>query len=205
VRHALSAQQRGVSAVSIDGFECAGHPGEDDIPGLILIPAAVRRLKIPVIASGGIADGHGMAAALALGADGVNMGTRFMLTQEAPLHDDIKRLMVGATERDTALIFRSFRNTARVFRNGVATQVVEKERQPGGVTFEEIRPLVAGARGRQALETGAHDRGLLWAGLCLGLIDDIPSCAELIDRMVLECSKSAQALLHRLGAIPAAQ
>jgi len=194
VRHALSAQKRGVSAVSIDGFECAGHPGEDDIPGLILIPAATRRLDIPVIASGGIADGRGMAAALALGADGINMGTRFMLTKEAPLHEDIKSALAGASELETALIFRSLRNTARVFRNKIAEEVVAKERREGGTTFEEIRPLVSGARGREALETGKIDNGLVWAGLCLGLIDDIPSCAELIQRMLAECAASIRSV-----------
>lgn len=187
VRHAISAQKRGVSAVSIDGFECAGHPGEDDVPGLILIPAAVRALDIPVIASGGIADGHGMAAALALGADGVNMGTRFMLTREAPLHDEVKAALASASERDTALIFRPLRNTARVFRNRTAQEVLALESRPGGAEFEALRPLVAGARGRAALESGQTNDGLIWAGMCLGLIDDIPSCAELIERMVREC------------------
>lgn len=187
VRHAISAQKRGVSAVSIDGFECAGHPGEDDVPGLILIPAAARALDIPVIASGGIADGHGMAAALALGADGVNMGTRFMLTREAPLHDEVKAALASASERDTALIFRPLRNTARVFRNRTAQEVLALENRPGGAEFEALRPLVAGARGRAALESGQTNDGLIWAGMCLGLIDDIPSCAELIERMVREC------------------
>ncbi len=199
VRHALSAQKRGVSAVSIDGFECAGHPGEDDIPGLVLIPAAARALDIPVIASGGIADGRGMAAALALGADGVNMGTRFMLTQEAPLHDKVKAALASASERDTALIFRPLRNTARVFRNRTAQEVLALEGRPGGAEFETLRPLVAGARGRAALESGQTDDGLIWAGMCLGLIDDVPSCAELIRRMVQECRERIalmQACLH---------
>lgn len=192
VRHAISAQRRGVSAVSIDGFECAGHPGEDDIPGLILIPAAARALEIPVIASGGIADGRGMAAALALGADGVNMGTRFMLTQEAPLHDSVKHVLAQSSERDTTLIFRTLRNSARVFSNKTAQAVLALERRPGGAEFEEIRPLVAGARGRAALESGHTDDGLIWAGMCLGLIDDIPSCAELIERMVHQCRERVQ-------------
>ncbi|MGH8245253.1 MAG: NAD(P)H-dependent flavin oxidoreductase, partial [Gammaproteobacteria bacterium] len=166
VRHALSAQRRGVSAISIDGFECAGHPGEDDVPGLILIPAAARQLDIPIIASGGIADGAGMAAAMVLGAEGINMGTRFMLTREAPVHEAIKQKLIGATEKDTTLIFRSLRNTARVYSNNVAEQVVALERRPGGAEFSEIRPWVSGARGREALETGKTDRGLIWAGLC---------------------------------------
>lgn len=186
VRHALSAERLGVDAVSIDGFECAGHPGEDDIPGLVLIPAAVRKLRIPVIASGGIADGRGLAAALALGAEGVNMGTRFCATREAPIHDSIKAALVGASERDTRLIFRSLKNTARVLRNAISEEVVSMERRSGGATFDEIRPLVAGARGRAALEAGDVDGGVITAGQCVGLIDDVPGCAELLERMVCE-------------------
>ena len=187
VRHALSAERAGVDIISIDGFECAGHPGEDDIPGLILIPAAVRALRIPVIASGGIADGRGMAAALALGAQGVNMGTRFLCTREAPVHDGIKQALVAAGERDTNLILRSLRNTARVFKNTVSDEVVALERRPGGTGFEEVRPLVAGQRGRAALESGDVQAGVVSAGMVIGLIDDIPTCDELIRRMVAEC------------------
>ncbi|MCP8467595.1 nitronate monooxygenase family protein [Pseudomonas sp. ZM23] len=189
VRHALKAQSLGVDAVSIDGFECAGHPGEDDVPGLVLIPLAASRLQIPVVASGGIADGRGMAAALALGAEGVNMGTRFCATREAPIHDNIKRALVGATERDTRLIFRTLHNTARVLRNPISEEVVSIE-QRGNAQFEDIRHLVAGARGRAALENGTADDGIVTAGQCVGLIDDIPSCAELIQRMVRECRSS---------------
>ncbi|PGH56571.1 nitronate monooxygenase [Azospirillum palustre] len=187
VRHALSAERAGVDIISIDGFECAGHPGEDDIPGLILIPAAVRALRIPVIASGGIADGRGMAAALALGAQGVNMGTRFLCTREAPVHDGIKQALVAAGERDTNLILRSMRNTARVFRNAVSDEVVALEKRPGGAQFEEVRPLVAGQRGRAALESGDVQDGIVSAGMAIGLIDDIPSCDDLIRRMVADC------------------
>ncbi len=187
VRHALSAERAGVDVISIDGFECAGHPGEDDIPGLVLIPAAVRALKIPVIASGGIADGRGMAAALALGAQGVNMGTRFLCTREAPVHDAIKQALVAAGERDTNLILRSLRNTARVFKNAVSDEVVALERRPGGAGFEEVRPFVAGQRGRAALESGDVQAGVVSAGMVIGLIDDIPTCDELIRRMVAEC------------------
>lgn len=187
VRHALSAERSGVDMVSIDGLECAGHPGEDDVGGLVLIPAAAQALKIPVIASGGIADGRGLAAALVLGAEGVNMGTRFCATREAPIHDNIKRALVNASERDTALIFRTLKNTARVLRNAIAEEVVATERRPGGCAFEDIRPLVAGARGREALRSGEVDNGVVTAGQCVGLIDDIPSCAELIARMVGEC------------------
>jgi NAD(P)H-dependent flavin oxidoreductase YrpB (nitropropane dioxygenase family) len=185
VRHALTAERLGVSAVSIDGFECAGHPGEDDIPGLVLIPLAARALKVPLIASGGIADGRGMAAALTLGAEGVNMGTRFQITREAPIHDDIKRALVQASERDTRLIFRTLRNTARVFRNPLAEEVVAAEK--GGCSFEDIRHLVAGVRGREALESGDPNGGIIWAGLVIGLINDVPTCEELLQRMVREC------------------
>ncbi|PWC47013.1 nitronate monooxygenase family protein [Azospirillum sp. TSA6c] len=187
VRHALSAERAGVDIISIDGFECAGHPGEDDIPGLILIPAAVRALRIPVIASGGIADGRGMAAALALGAQGVNMGTRFLCTREAPVHDGIKQALVAAGERDTNLILRSMRNTARVFRNAVSDEVVALEKRPGGAQFEEVRPLVAGQRGRAAMQSGDVQDGIVSAGMAIGLIDDIPSCDDLIRRMVADC------------------
>ncbi|MGH8430060.1 MAG: NAD(P)H-dependent flavin oxidoreductase, partial [Solimonas sp.] len=187
VRHALSAERNGVDAVSIDGFECAGHPGEDDVPGLVLIPLAARALRIPIIASGGIADGRGMAAALALGAEGINMGTRFCVTQEAPIHYNIKQALVAASERDTRLMFRTMKNTARVFRNAISEEVVAMENRPGGCQFEDIRPLVAGVRGRAALEAGEVNGGVVSAGLCIGLIDDVPTCAELIARMVREC------------------
>jgi nitronate monooxygenase len=187
VRHALSSQRNGVDAISIDGFECAGHPGEDDIPGLILIPAAARALSIPIVASGGIADGRGMAAALALGAEGVNMGTRFCATVEAPIHENIKQALVDATERDTKLIFRTLRNTGRVLKNKISEEVVATENRPGGCEFKDIQPLVSGARGRQALESGEVDSGLVWGGLCVGLINDIPTCEVLLERMVKEC------------------
>lgn len=187
VRHALSAERNGVDAVSIDGFECAGHPGEDDVPGLVLIPIAARALTIPIIASGGIADGRGMAAALALGAEGINMGTRFCVTQEAPIHYNIKQALVAASERDTRLMFRTMKNTARVFRNAISEEVVAMENRPGGCQFEDIRPLVAGVRGRAALASGEINGGVVSAGLCIGLIDDVPTCADLIARMVREC------------------
>jgi nitronate monooxygenase len=198
VRHALSAERYGVDVVSIDGFECAGHPGEDDTPGLILIPAAVKALKIPVLASGGIGSGSGMAAALALGAQGINMGTRFMCTREAPVHENIKQALVRASERDTLLMFRTMHNTARVLKNAVSEAVVALERRPGGAQFEEVRPWVAGTRGRDALRNGDVDGGVVSAGMVVGLIDDIPSCAELIERIVRECRerlRAASALL----------
>lgn len=187
VRHALTAQKRGVHVVSIDGFECAGHPGEDDVPGMVLIPAAVAALDIPVIASGGIADGRGLAAALALGAQGVNMGTRFVATREAPVHERIKQALVSAKETDTRLMFRTLRNTARVLSNQISNEVIALEARSGGCTFEDLRPLVAGARGRAALEAGGVDDGVIWAGQVVGLIDDIPGCAELLPRMMAQC------------------
>ncbi|MBD9641781.1 nitronate monooxygenase [Ensifer sp. ENS07] len=197
VRHALSAEKRGADAISIDGFECAGHPGEEDIPGLILIRAAAQRLQVPIVASGGFADGDGLAAALALGAHGINMGTRFMVTEEAPIHDDIKQRLVEATERDTKLIFRTFRNTGRVLRNSVSEEVVAIESRPGTV-FDDIRPLVTGARGLKTLLDGDPESGLIWAGLCIGLISDIPSCAELLQRIDRQCRARFAALARAM-------
>ena len=185
VRHALSAERMGVDAISIDGFECAGHPGEDDVPGLILIPAAADQVRIPMIASGGFGDGRGLAAALALGAEGINMGTRFCATAEAPIHDRVKQFLIDNDERATNLIFRQFRNTGRVAKNAVSDEVVALSGQPGA-TFDDVRPLVGGARGRTALETGEIDAGLIWAGQVQGLIRDIPTCAELVGRIVAE-------------------
>ncbi|MGH8176193.1 MAG: NAD(P)H-dependent flavin oxidoreductase [Steroidobacter sp.] len=185
VRHALSAERHGVDIVSIDGFECAGHPGEDDVPNLILIPAAVRVLKIPIVASGGIGDGRGMAAAFALGAQGINMGTRFMCTREAPIHDNIKQALVAASERDTHLMFRTMHNTARVFRNAISSEVVAMEKR--GAKFEDVRPLVAGSRGKVALREGDVNGGVVSAGMIIGLIDDVPTCADLIERIVRDC------------------
>ena len=170
-------------AVSIDGFECAGHPGEDDIPGLILIPAAADKVKIPMLASGGFGDGRGLAAALALGAEGINMGTRFCATVEAPIHDAIKQFIVANDERATNLIFRRFHNTGRVAKNSVSDQVVAISQQPEAV-FEDIRPFVSGAKGREALETGNLDAGLVWAGQVQGLIHDIPTCQDLLTQIV---------------------
>lgn len=183
VRHALSAERLGVDAVSIDGFECAGHPGEDDIPGLILIPAAADQLTIPIIASGGFGDGRGLAAALALGADGINMGTRFCATVEAPIHDHVKAFLVANDERATHLIFRKFHNTGRVAKSKVSDTVMAISARQDSV-FEDIRPYVAGARGREALETGDLDTGLIWAGQVQGLIHDVPTCSDLLSRMV---------------------
>ncbi|KAG0053747.1 hypothetical protein BGZ89_002827, partial [Linnemannia elongata] len=152
IRHALTAQRLGADMLSIDGFECAGHPGEDDVTGLILLPLAAKALKIPFIASGGFGDGTGLAAALALGAE------------EAPIHNNIKESMVNATERDTSLIFRTLHNSARVFRNKVAKEVIEIERKPGGAEFSEVAPLVSGARGKLVYENGDPDHGIWTAG-----------------------------------------
>lgn len=193
VRHALSAQRLGVDIISIDGFEAAGHPGEDDVPLLVLLPAARRALRVPVIASGGIADGRAMAAALVLGADGVNMGTRFMLTQESAVHEQVKQTLLAASERDTVLIKRSLRRTARHFNNPVAREVLALERRPGGAGHDELRQLLSGARGRSALETGEVNAGLITASQVIGLIDDLPTCAELVTRMVSECRSALEA------------
>ncbi|QTI69015.1 NAD(P)H-dependent flavin oxidoreductase [Gordonia polyisoprenivorans] len=182
VRHAVKAQQLGVDGISIDGFECAGHPGEDDIPGLILIPAAARHIDIPMIASGGFADARGLVAALALGADGVNMGTRFLCTAEAPVHERVKRQIVRSTELDTELIFRPLRNTARVASNSVSRKVVEM--LDIRAEFTDVQELVAGSRGRTVFETGDLDAGIWHVSTAQGLIDDIPTCADLIDRIV---------------------
>jgi len=184
VRHAIKAQTLGVDAVSIDGFECAGHPGEDDVPGLILIPAAADQLQVPIVASGGIGDARGLVAALALGADAVNMGTRFMCTTESPIAEQVKQQIVANDERDTELIFRTFRNTARVAKNVISSQVVEIERGGGG--FADVQELVSGARGRVVFEQGDTDHGVWSAGQVQGLIHDVPSCAELVERMVTE-------------------
>ena len=184
VRHALKAESIGVDAVSIDGFECAGHPGEDDVPGLILIPAATAVLSIPVVASGGIADARGLVAALALGADGVNMGTRFMCTVQSPIHERIKAQIVANDERATSLIFRGFRNTARVVKNSVSDEVLAIEARGGG--FEDVRELVSGARGRKVYETGDPELGIWWAGMVQGLSDDVPTVGDLVSRNVGE-------------------
>lgn len=197
VRHALSAERMGVDIISIDGFECAGHPGEDDVPGLVLIPAAANQVKIPLIASGGIGDGRGLAAALALGAEGINMGTRFCATVEAPIHDRIKQFLVANDERATQLIFRRFKNTGRVAKTSISERVVDISARPEA-TFYDIKALVSGAKGRVALEAGDLDAGLVWAGQVQGLIQDVPTCAELIDRIVVEAEEIVQRRLAEM-------
>ncbi|CAN5133411.1 nitronate monooxygenase family protein [soil metagenome] len=199
VRHGVSAVRMGVDAISIDGFECAGHPGEDDIPGLILIPAAADQIKVPMLASGGFGDGRGLVAALALGAEGINMGTRFCATKEAPIHDNVKQFIVSNDERATNLIFRKFKNTGRVGKNSISDTVVEISSRPDSV-FPDIQPYVSGARGRLALETGDLDAGLIWAGQVQGLIHDVPSCADLIKRIVDDAEEIINGRLRRFVA-----
>ncbi len=185
VRHAVKAQSVGVDCVSIDGLECAGHPGEDDVGGLILFPAAADKITIPLLASGGMADARGLVAALALGCDGVNMGTRFMATKEAEIHENVKQAIVNNDERGTDLIFRTMHNTARVAKNAISQEVVAIERR-GGAKFEDVKELVAGTRGAQVYDSGDVDAGIWSAGQTQGLIHDIPTCKELVARIVSE-------------------
>lgn len=199
VRHALKAQSLGVDAVSIDGFECAGHPGEEDIPGLVLIPAAVRRLDIPVIASGGIATGGGLAAALALGACAVNMGTRFVASAEAPVHRNVKDQIVANDERATQLVFREFGNTGRVARNAVSEEIVARSKRPGAA-FEDVAELASGARGRtRVLQQGHMDDGLWWAGQAQGLIESVATCQEIVSGIVADAEKTIGRLADLRG------
>jgi len=198
VRHAVSAERKGVDAISIDGFECAGHPGEDDIPGLILIPAAADKVNIPMLASGGFGDGRGLVAALALGAEGINMGTRFCATKEAPIHDRVKQAYVDNDERSTNLIFRKLHNTARVAKNSVSDKVVEILKEEGS-TFADIQALVSGVKGKEVLETGDVEAGIYWAGMVQGLIHDIPSCKDLIDRIMAEANAIISERLARIA------
>ena len=192
VRHALKAERIGVDAVSIDGFEAAGHPGEDDVPGLVLIPALADKIAIPFIASGGFADGRGLAAALALGATGISMGTRFMCTVEAPIHQNVKAGIVANDERSTNLIFRQLRNTGRYVKNGVTDEIVRVLGEGG--TFEDVAHLAAGERGAIVLETGDLEAGVWCAGQTQGLIWDVPTVAELVTRIVAD----AEAAIDRL-------
>jgi nitronate monooxygenase len=190
VRHAVKAQDLGVDGISIDGFECAGHPGEDDIPGLVLIPAAAKQIEIPMIASGGFADARGLVAALALGADGVNMGSRFMCTAESPIHQNVKEAIVAGDERGTELIFRTLRNTGRVASNTVSREVVEILN--GGGQFENIQHLVSGARGARVYETGDLEAVIWWISTAMGLINDIPT----VDAMITQIIEEAEHLIN---------
>ena len=190
VRHAVKAQKIGCDAVSIDGFEAAGHPGEDDVTSLILIPLTRDAIELPIIASGGFADGRGLVAALALGADGMNMGTRFVATQEAAVHPNVKQALVAHGERDTRLIMRTLRNTERVMHNAAVDEVLAIEAK-GNTRIEDIIPYVAGEVGKTMLEEGDMDKGTLAAGQCMGLIQHIPSCQELLDGIMAQ----AQAII----------
>ena len=189
VRHSLKAQTIGCDAVSVDGFECGGHPGEDDVPNFILLPAAAEKLQIPFVASGGMADGRSLVAALALGADGMNMGTRFIATKEAPVHDHVKQALVEASELDTRLIMRPLRNTERVLKNAAVDRVLAKEKTLGaGIKFEDIVGDVAGAYPK-IMKEGNMDAGPWSCGMVAGLIHDIPSVKELIDRIMREANE----------------
>jgi NAD(P)H-dependent flavin oxidoreductase YrpB (nitropropane dioxygenase family) len=198
VRHALKAESIGCDAVSVDGFECGGHPGEDDIPNMILLPRAADELKIPFVASGGMADARSLVAALAMGADGMNMGTRFIATKEAPVHENVKKAIVAASELDTRLVMRPLRNTERVLVNAGVERLLEKERELGSaIKFEDIFTEVAGVYPRIMLE-GDMDAGAWSCGMVAGLIHDIPTCKELIDRIMAEATQIIQGRLEGL-------
>lgn len=192
VRHALKAQAIGCDAISVDGFECGGHPGEDDVPNFILLPRAAEELTIPFVASGGMADGRSLVAALALGAEGMNMGTRFIATEEAPVHENVKRAIVAASELDTRLVMRPLRNTERVLSNAAVERLLQKERELGAaITFEDILPEVAGVYPR-IMQSGEMDAGAWSCGMVAGLIHDVPTVQQLIERTMAE----AHALIH---------
>lgn len=186
VRHSLKAQSIGCDAISVDGFECGGHPGEDDVPNFILLPRAAEELEIPFVASGGMADGRSLVAALALGAEGMNMGTRFIATKEAPVHEKVKQALLAASELDTRLVMRPLRNTERVLHNAAVDRLLEKEKQLGAnLKFEDIIEEVAGVYPR-IMKDGDMDAGAWSCGMVAGLIHDIPSCKDLIDRIMTE-------------------
>jgi nitronate monooxygenase len=200
VRHALKAEAIGCDAASVDGFECGGHPGEDDVPNFILLPRAADELKIPFVASGGMADGRSLVAALALGADGINMGTRFLATREAPVHDNVKRAIVAASELDTRLIMRSLRNTERVLLNEGVKRLLEIERAKGaGLAIHDIHDQVAGVYPKVMIE-GDTEAGAWSCGMVAGLIHDVPTCKELIDRIMAEAERLIHQRLARLAA-----
>src|SRR6218665_1987547 len=189
VRHALKAESIGCDAVSVDGFECGGHPGEDDVPNFILLPRAAEELKIPFVASGGMADGRSLVAAMALGAEGMNMGTRFIATKDAPVHQNVKDALVAASELDTRLIMRPLRNTERVLNNAGVAKIIEKEKQLGaGVKFEDIINEVAGVYPK-VMKDGDMEAGAWSCGMVAGLIHDVPTVKELIDRIMREAEE----------------
>jgi NAD(P)H-dependent flavin oxidoreductase YrpB (nitropropane dioxygenase family) len=196
VRHSLKAESIGCDAVSVDGFECGGHPGEDDVPNMILLPRAADELKIPFVASGGMADGRSLVAALALGADGMNMGTRFIATREAPVHENVKQAIMAATELDTRLIMRPLRNTERVLNNAAVHRLLEKEHSLGaGLKFDDIVNEVAGVYPKVMID-GDVDAGAWSCGMVAGLIHDVPTCKELIDRIM---AQAEDLIRHRLA------
>ncbi len=200
VRHSLKAQSIGCDAVSVDGFECGGHPGEDDVPNFILLPRAADELRIPFVASGGMADGRSLVAALALGAEGMNMGTRFIATKEAPVHDNVKQAIVAATELDTRLVMRSLRNTERVLNNAATQRLLEKEKTLGAaLKFEDIIEQVAGVYPR-IMTDGAMDAGVWSCGMVAGLIHDVPTVKELVDRIMAEAHSIIEQRLARIAA-----
>ena len=195
VRHSLKAERIGCDAVSVDGFECGGHPGEDDVPNMILLPRAAEELKIPFVASGGMADGRSLVAALAVGADGMNMGTRFIATKEAPVHDNVKNALVAASELDTRLIMRTLRNTERVLNNANVERLMKMEQERGAsLKIEDIHDQVAGIYPKVMVE-GDMDAGAWSCGMVAGLIHDIPSVRELVDRIVSEAEDIISARL----------
>ncbi len=198
VRHALKAQDIGCDAVSIDGFECGGHPGEDDIPNMILLPRAADELEIPIVASGGMSDARSLVAALALGAEGINMGTRFVATAEAPVHDNVRQAIVSANERDTRLVMRPLRNTERVLNNPAVETLLKTEVARGdALVFADIAEQVAGIYGRVMVD-GETDAGAWSCGMVAGLINDVPSCATLISRIMSEAESLITDRLARL-------
>ncbi|NBC21122.1 MAG: nitronate monooxygenase [Alphaproteobacteria bacterium] len=186
VRHSLKAQEIGCDAVSVDGFECGGHPGEDDVPNFILLPRAAEELEIPFVSSGGMADGRSLVASLALGAEGMNMGTRFIATKEAPVHENVKQALVAASELDTRLVMRPLRNTERVLTNEAVEKLLEKEKRLGDeLKFEDIIEEVAGVYPK-IMKEGEMDAGAWSCGMVAGLIHDIPTCKQLVDRIMAE-------------------
>ncbi|ODQ67945.1 inosine monophosphate dehydrogenase [Nadsonia fulvescens var. elongata DSM 6958] len=209
VKHALTAERLGADIVSIDGFECAGHPGEDDVSSLILLARCQQVLKVPVLGAGGFANGHGLVAALSLGAVGINMGTRFLCTAESPIHDNVKKAIVNGTENDTNLILRTLNNTSRVYKNNLSKKVVEietienKALEKGVLMdFGKLAPLVAGARGKAMYQSGDYEEGGIWAcGQAMGLIYDVPTCEELIIRMEKEAHESLARLAKTTGIV----
>ena len=198
VRHSLKAEQIGCDAVSVDGFECGGHPGEDDIPNMILLPRAADELKIPFVASGGMADGRSLVASLAMGADGINMGTRFIATKEAPVHENVKKAIVAASELDTRLVMRPLRNTERVLKNAAVERLLEKEKALGPkLQFQDIIEEVAGVYPK-IMTDGDMEAGAWSCGMVVGLINDIPTCKELIDRIMKQAEDIIRNRLDRL-------